>query len=77
MKAILALALLLSASTVFAEQAMDPAVLQRAISVIAEQRNAALNSYAIAEAQRVLAEEEIAKLKARISELEKPVDPGK
>lgn len=57
-------------------QASDPVLLQRALSVIADQRNAALNAQAIAEAQRAIAEEQIAKLKARIAELEKPADSG-
>ena len=60
-----------------AQQALDPVVLQRAIAIIADQRNAALNSQAISEAQRALADEEIARLKAHISELEKPVESGK
>ncbi len=77
MRLLLLIALLFGSTVCFAQQTIDPAVLQRAISIIAEQRNAALNNQALSEAQKALAEEQVAKLQARISELEKPAKSEK
>lgn len=64
-------------SFVFAQQQSDPAYLQKAIQVILQQRNSALDAQAQAQVQVSIQAEEIAKLKARIEELMKPSNTTK
>jgi len=53
----------------FAQQQPDPAFLQQALIAMQQQRNAALDGQAQSQAMAAV---EIAKLKARIAEMEKP-----
>lgn len=68
------IAALLFAEPALAQQQPDPAFLQRAISAMQQQRNAALDGQAAAEAARTGLVEEVIRLKARLSELEKPAE---
>jgi len=67
-------ALALISSPALAQQQPDPAFLQRALSAIEQQRNAALNAQAVAEAGQATLADENSKLKARIQELERPAE---
>lgn len=74
--------LLALTSPTFAQQAIDPAFLQRALDSIANQRNSAQNTAAAQEARAIGAElrvtsltDELAKAQARIKELEAPTEP--
>ena len=70
---IIALILVLLASgSAIAQQQPDPAFLQQALIAMQQQRNAALDGQAQAQAMAVV---EIAKLKTRIAELEKSAAP--
>ena len=64
------LALLVSTSAALSQQKPDPAVLERTISVLEQQRNSAMNSAAIAETRLATVSEELAKAQERIKELE-------
>lgn len=61
---------LLLASPAFAQQAPDPAFLQRALTALQTQRNVAMDSAAVAEAKLAAMADELAKAQARIKELE-------
>lgn len=57
-------------SCAHAQQAPDPAFLQRALSALQAQRNAAMDSQVVAEARAAGLTEDLAKANARIKELE-------
>jgi hypothetical protein len=69
MRKYLALFFVLIAIPVLAQQQPDPAFIQQAMAAIQGQRNAALDAAAACQAQAAM---EIAKLKERIADLEKP-----
>jgi hypothetical protein len=69
-------ATLLASSSAFGQDANLP-LLQRAVEVVAGQRNEAANKLAITEAQKQLLSDENAKLKAEIEELKKPAEAEK
>lgn len=72
------LAFLLLASPAFAQQApTDPATLQRAITILQQQRNQALDMQANSEMRAAQLTEENAKLKAELDELRKKQPPAK
>jgi len=50
---------------------IDPATLQRAITVLQQQRNQAMDSQVNSEVQRAALAEEVERLKAKIAEIEK------
>lgn len=76
MKTVLAAIFCLAAWAGFAQQAPDPAFLQRALSALQAQRNAALDSQVVAEARAAGLTDDLAKATARIKELEtKPEAP--
>lgn len=58
-----------------AQQELDQATLGKAIIALQIQRNSALDAQALAEARAALLTEEVAKLKAKIAELEKKTPP--
>lgn len=66
MRALLLLALL--ATPALAQQQPDMATMQRAIAVLQQQRNNAMDALASAEVQRAALAEELAALKAKIAE---------
>lgn len=69
-KRILSALFLFSAMPAFAQQAPDPAFLQRALGAVEQQRNQALNSQAVAEARAAGLSDDLAKAQARIKEME-------
>lgn len=71
LKKLIVLAVLFS-SPAAAQQAPDPAFVQKVVEVLQQQRNAAMDLQAQALSQVAVLNEEITKLKARIAELEKP-----
>lgn len=71
----LAAILLLVVFNAASAQQLDPDFLQKAISAVQAQRNAALDKAAVMEAQATKLAEENAKLKAEIDELKKKKDP--
>lgn len=81
LRTITALAALLTPIAALAQtapQPPDPAFLQAAIAAIEVQRNEAQTRHAIAEANSTILNDRIAKLQARIAELEKkPAEPSK
>lgn len=76
LKKILVLTTMLVTSA-FAQQQPDPTFMQRAITSLQAQRNAALDAQTIAEAKLAGVTEDLAKAQARIKELEgsKPEAP--
>jgi hypothetical protein len=58
-----------------AQQIPDPAFLQKAIAALQQQRNGALDSQAEIAARSAMQADEIAKLQARITELEAKLPP--
>lgn len=78
MKLLVALWLVIVASSAAAQQA-DPAELSRRIAVIEAQRNQALGWHAASESARAGLAEDLARAQARIKELEpkKPDEPAK
>lgn len=58
------------ATPVFAQQAPDPAFLQRALSALQAQRNAALDAQAVVEARAAGLTDDLARAQARIKEIE-------
>lgn len=74
MKKIIAVAIFLAASPAFAEQQPDPAFLQRAITALQAQRNAALDQAAAHQARADGLADELAKAQAKIKELEPKLD---
>lgn len=76
MKRIL-IALCLFATPAFAQQAPDPAFLQRALAAVEQQRNQALNSQAVAEARAAGLTDDLAKANARIKEMETKIEKPK
>lgn len=75
---VVALLALFLVSPAFSQQA-DPAFLQKAISALQGQRNAALDQAAAAEAKGAVTADELAKAQSKIKELEhpKPAEPAK
>ena len=73
MKRLTILLLLALTGSARAQQQPDPAFLQRALVAMQQQRNAAMDAQIVAEAQRAGIAEEIAKLKARIAEMDASV----
>jgi TolA-binding protein len=71
MKSFLIFILICVSSNAMAQTQPDAPFLQKVINAIAKQRDVALNNQAGAEAQVADLSEQIARLKARISELEK------
>jgi hypothetical protein len=68
------------ACTARAQQLPDVATLQRAITILQQRRNAAMDALANCDVQRAALAEEVAKLKAEIEKLKKPdtgPTPGK
>jgi cell division protein FtsB len=78
-RSLIAAALLSVIPVASAQQATDPAFLGQTVSALQQQRNSALDFAAQLQAQSAMQAAEIAKLKARIAELEKApaADPGK
>jgi hypothetical protein len=72
MKKIIVLAIALLATPALAQQQPSPALLEKAIASIQNQRNNALDALAATEARAAIQAEELAKAKARITELETP-----
>lgn len=70
MKRLLILTALLLASPATA-QTPDPAFLQKAVAVLQQQRNAAMDGQAQAQTQAAMLADDVEKLKARVKELEK------
>jgi hypothetical protein len=70
---------ILTASSAFAqEQPADPVLLQRMLGTAIADRNSFLNAATEANAKLGIANEELAKARARIKELEtKPAEPAK
>lgn len=60
-----------------AQQSPDPAFLQKAIAVLQAQRNNALDGQAAAEAKAAQLSDELAKVQARVSDLEKQAQANK
>lgn len=78
----IALVLLLALSTVAAaQQPADPAALQRALAVLQQQRNQAMDLHANAEMRVMQLTEELAKAKAELEQARKatpiPVPPSR
>lgn len=76
MKRLLILACLL-ATPAFAQQAPDPAMLQRAIVALQGQRNQAADNAAALEVRAAALADDLAKAQARIKELEPKPDAPK
>lgn len=70
MKILLAAIFCLATTVSFAQQAPDPAFLQRVLPTLQAQRNAALDAQAVAEARAAGLADDLAKANARIKELE-------
>jgi len=70
------LILILLSWPALAQQQPDIAALQRAVAVLQQQRNAAMDALANSEVQRALLAEEIEKLKAKVAELERKSAEG-
>jgi ABC-type metal ion transport system substrate-binding protein len=68
-------ALIVLGPSIAAAQQADPAVMQRALRVLEQQRNAALNGQANAETTSLGIAEENEKLKKRVQELESKYEP--
>ena len=77
MKTLLLLAVLLLASPAWAQQAPDASFMTKIVAVLQQQRNAATDREAQAQAQAAALADEIATLKARVAELEKAAEPPK
>jgi hypothetical protein len=72
MKRLLVAAALLAASPALAQQQADPAFLNRALTALQAQRNAAMDQAAGEKARADGLADDLAKAQARIKELEKP-----
>lgn len=73
-------AIILTMPSLALAQAADPAFLQRAITTIQSQRNAALDAQAVSEANLAGVRDDLAKAQAKIKELTpapKPEEPKK
>lgn len=72
----LVLALVLLSTPVFAQQQQaDVNTLQKALAVLQQQRNNAMDALASATTQATMLQEENNKLKAEIEEMKKPKEP--
>lgn len=76
MKRLALVFVLLASPAVAQQQQPDPAFLQRAITVLQAQRNAALDQAAGAEARVAQIADDLAKAQARIKELEPKAAPA-
>jgi len=76
MKKIVFATLLLLSTSAFAQQS-DPAFMQRAVTALQAQRNAALDGAAAQQARADGLQEELNKAQARIKELEAKSEPKK
>ena len=72
MRALLFLLMLTTAAMAQTPAPVDPALMQKAITALINQRNSALNAQADAEARLAQLTEDNAKLKAENEELKKP-----
>lgn len=71
-RALLFILLLIATTPTVAQQQPDLATLQRAIAVLQQQRNQAMDAVANLEVQRALLAEEVERLKVEIEKLKKP-----
>lgn len=75
-KLALATAFALLVSSAQAQQQSDPILLQKALVVLQQQRDAAMNAHVEAAALAAVLAEENAKLRAKVEELQKRQEPA-